>query len=607
MIDERKIRLPVFDRFRGGNVGDTPEKGFGEDFDNSLEDGFSDGFDNGFSDGFNDDFDDGLSDGFDGTADQSDANAEYEDWNGKEASESSDGGAEQVDAKGRSVDVSLRESLGTLFRAIAKRFGKEGREREAGIPESDASFAESYDNSLDEGLVNDEPFNEDADGTEYAEADYFASGQDGYEGYDDIPLNQERQTFSGDDRDYPARRIPQDVRDDAPFDDRFRDFSEDGFAPDDSGRYYGTEVERNGDFEETSDDDSDENGEYDESEEEGGLFSAIGAAFAKFRRRLPSFRPKLYVTPESVYKPEDDGIEKPTLAADIRRIIEEQNRLGETEQEYDRMRSYIRTVSTDTRLRPEDVRQPENLEEIRAAENELYDLIDMISTSNERQRSMIGVYEPPREEDPYNFRGINDDRQFYTDMEACSFEMGSRYGFESEEKISSARFGSGMERNSFSSHRQINNSQEPDYFGKGYGGYEGSPGDDNGGFSNEFGGRNNGFGNGLGEMDGGFDDDLGDINDGFGNGLGEMDGGFDDDLGDINDGFGNAPGEKSEGFDNRFQTDKGSYSDRNGRRVKVRSRSSENAADSASSGSGLSVRRAERATGRGTSHRRGRR
>ena len=155
----------------------------------------------------------------------------------------------------------------------------------------------------------------------------------------------------------------------------------------------------------------------------------------ELRRRLPSFKPKVYTIPEPNYEPMDDHIKSPTLVADIERYIARETDLGETQTEYDRMRDFIRTVSTDVKLTSEELRAPENLHQVYAAESELFDLIDEIGRRNEEQRGRIGMYDAPPEQDPYNYRGINDERQNYADIEVATFSMQPRLDFESERKI----------------------------------------------------------------------------------------------------------------------------------------------------------------------------
>ena len=167
----------------------------------------------------------------------------------------------------------------------------------------------------------------------------------------------------------------------------------------------------------------------------GQLLAAMGHSWRKFRRRLPSFKPKVYTVPVPDYQPEEDGIQAPSLVSDIEKIIRKQSQLGEVEREYEEMRSYIRSVDVNAAPRREEIPPPENIHEVREAENELFDMIRQIDVQNEQQRSRIGIYDAPPEEDPYNYRGINDNRQSYDDIEDASFDMRPRLSFESEQRI----------------------------------------------------------------------------------------------------------------------------------------------------------------------------
>lgn len=170
------------------------------------------------------------------------------------------------------------------------------------------------------------------------------------------------------------------------------------------------------------------------------IMGAVRARIEQFRRRLPSFKPKVYEVPEVSYNEKEDKLAKsPSLMADVERYINSQNDLREVSQEYDQMRQYIQSVNTDVRLRRSDIAPPENIHEVYSAQNELFDMINSIGMQNEEQRRRIGVYAPREEEDPYNYRGINDVRQNYTDMESASFSMSHGIDFESEEKISPDR------------------------------------------------------------------------------------------------------------------------------------------------------------------------
>ncbi len=173
--------------------------------------------------------------------------------------------------------------------------------------------------------------------------------------------------------------------------------------------------------------------------QDSGVMADLMARLKAFRKRLPSFKPKVYTIPEPAYEPAEDNIKSPTLAADIERYIEAQRYLGETEEEYNEMRRFISTVSTEARLTHEEIRAPYNIREVYAAENELFDLIDQISAQNEQQRGRIGVYEEAPEQDPYNYRGINDERQNYADIEATTFSMRPDVSFETEQKLDNSR------------------------------------------------------------------------------------------------------------------------------------------------------------------------
>ena len=339
----------------------------------------NDGFDDDF-DEINDDFDDGFSDS---PAD--------------EPSDAEQAGTRRMSADGNAGwgrrtkrNAGFGEKMAALSGSLASRFGSllhgDGKPAgNAGMDRSDASFAGHYDSALDEGLITDS-------------------------GAEQMNASSSRRRENMDDR----REYADDRRENMEYRREYAD-DRDGQASE---------------------------GPAGEEEMTGGLMAALGAAlgkaFGNISRRLPGFRPKVYVPAEPVYRPEDDGIGSPTLSSDIRRMLEEQSRPGETEQEYDRMRSYISSVSTDTRIRPGDIRTPEKMEEVRAVQSEIDDLIHLISTTNEQQRSRIGVYDPPPEEDPYNYRGINDERQNYPEMDFASFEMAPSYGFETERKIDPA-------------------------------------------------------------------------------------------------------------------------------------------------------------------------
>lgn len=209
------------------------------------------------------------------------------------------------------------------------------------------------------------------------------------------------------------------------------------------------------------------------------IMRAVRARIRQFGRRLPSFKPKVYTIPASTYDPIDDNIKSPSLMADVEEYIRQKSCLGPVELEYDEVRDYISAVNTEVRLSPEDIRPPENIREVRSAENELFDLIDQISAQNERQRRQIGVYAAPPEEDPYNYRGINDARQNYTDIEASSFSMQPRVSFESEQKIDPNR--SAVEQEYY--HRLRELEAQNQVFGEGF---EDDFDDDLGGGSNPY-------------------------------------------------------------------------------------------------------------------------
>ena len=430
---ERKIGLPDFDRFC--NVED------GADLGNRFDDGFDDGFDDDFSDDFGggsaDDPDDGRNKGFDEPTDEEfhDGTVFFDD--SVRVSDQSGGEAESDWRSGPRAGrekADLKDAFAALFRSIADRFTGKGKHvRATGLDGSDASFASEFDSAVDEGFAappSDPDYPPDAYGEPFPEAGGTPDAPFRDEVAEEyrLPPQEERQQpcYDGEYAQAPFSAAPQESYDLLPDDGDF--MPEQGREAWDNAPDEG-EIESPDGVEEALPPDG----------SAGGVFAALADALRKFCRRLPSFRPKVYVPPEPDYHPEDDGIGTPSLASDITRLLEEQNKPGETEQEYDRMRQYISTVSTDTRIRPGDIRQPDNIEEVRAAEDELYSLIASISDTNEQQRRKIGVYEKPPEEDPYNYRGINDDRQYFTDMEAYSFNMNSRYGFESEEKVDPRR------------------------------------------------------------------------------------------------------------------------------------------------------------------------
>ena len=164
------------------------------------------------------------------------------------------------------------------------------------------------------------------------------------------------------------------------------------------------------------------------------IVGAIRAMLARYGKRLPSFKPKVYTIPESTYEPIDDNIKSPSLIADIEEYIRKESDFGDLQIEYDDMRNYISSMSTDAKLTSEEIIPPKNIREVHAAESELFSLIDQISSRNEQQRRQIGVY-AASEEDPYSYRGINNDRQNYIDIDASSFSIRPSISFESEQKI----------------------------------------------------------------------------------------------------------------------------------------------------------------------------
>ena len=164
------------------------------------------------------------------------------------------------------------------------------------------------------------------------------------------------------------------------------------------------------------------------------IVGAIRAMLARYGKQLPSFKPKVYTIPESTYEPIDDNIKSPSLIADIEEYIRKESDFGDLQIEYDDMRNYISSMSTDAKLTSEEIIPPKNIREVHAAESELFSLIDQISSRNEQQRRQIGVY-AASEEDPYNYRGINNDRQNYIDIDASSFSIRPSISFESEQKI----------------------------------------------------------------------------------------------------------------------------------------------------------------------------
>lgn len=493
------MRLPDFSRF-----GRRENRGAQENFSDGFDDGFSDDSDSGGdreipdhpSEGYPMEFNDGfslLSDDFDDFDDFNDFN-DFNDAPGYDGARRGMDGGSKIDDSRHGSKTDLKAAFTALFQAVSGRFsGREKSVRDAGVDGSDSMFADGFDSAVDDG------FEPEQDSYPEANRD-LRDPEPAYHGEPGVlseapPVSFDNEPYGGNEydgmSDFPS------------------EFSDLGYSDPDS--------EVNHEEDEGSDPDGSSSGRIDEGEAstEGtmhGVFAAMGAAFSKFRRRLPGFRPKVYVLPEPEYTPEDDGIGTPTLASDIKKILEEQNKPGETEQEYERMRNYISEVSTDARIRPGDIKAPENIGEVRAAEGELYSLIDAMIYTNEQQRSRIGVYEAPPEEDPYNFRGINNDRQYYSDMEVYSFDMQTRYGFESEEKIDPGRKYAELEY----SERYYDTlpeptGQEPEYadnrrFSDGaagdYSDSEGTPPHD--GFSY------NAASDGLSDEEFGLDDDFGD-------------------------------------------------------------------------------------------------
>lgn len=214
------------------------------------------------------------------------------------------------------------------------------------------------------------------------------------------------------------------------------------YQPYDSGMQSADDVYTS--FEQTSENSEDMPPAYDEEQpvhRPHDIMGAVKARIEQFRRRLPSFKPKEYSVPEPSYKENyDDSIRSPSLVADIEKIIRKQSDLGDVSREYEEMRQYIHSVDENAaRLPRYQITPPENIHEVYSAQNELFDMIYQIGAENEQQRSRIGVYERPQEEDPYNYRGINDERQNYTDVEADSFSMSPSMDFESENKVSFER------------------------------------------------------------------------------------------------------------------------------------------------------------------------
>ena len=544
------------------DFNDDSGNGMSNDFNYGFNDGFNDGFDDDFNDdsenGMSNDFNDGFNDGFD------------DDFNDDSGEVMSDSIAAQPEYSDSSQDfktigerqsrekVDLKAAFATLFKAISDRFtGKSKPSLETAVDTSDVSFASAFDSAVDEGFAlppeeTDNSFTESYDSYSDKQDD---SQEQSPSCYDEEfrPPADESGRYSFGDRDsessidddrgtdyYNGRyndrgNYPDISRNDSGSDDSAdrEEFSEyDDFSANSLPDNTTTDTEYSSDELSPQDDRTEPKGTA------GGVFAAISDALRQFRRRLPSFRPKVYIPPEPKYSPEQDGIGTPTIASDIRRILEEQNKPGETEREYDQMRRYISTVSTDTRIRPGDIKPPENIAEVRAAEDELYQLIHEISSTNEQQRSRIGVYEKPPEEDPYNYRGINDNRQLYSDMDIYSFNMNSRYGFESEQKVDPDRDRAVME------YDRIYNSavsQQQDDSGMNSGGY--SDGFDDG-FDDDFSSSPGSTPSGdRHDYDEGFNDDF---NEGFND---DFNDGFNDDF---NEGFND---DFNEGFNDDFSDD----------------------------------------------------
>ena len=552
--------MPDFKQFRRRDGG-------GSNLNAGTDAGFSDGFSDGFNDGFDDGFSDGLDDDFTGNFRNSQQDEMPAFYDGADIPAAYSDGAESKPAaapeKGRGSD-DMKAAFTALFKAISDRFTGKGKPtRDAAVDGSDFSFANEFDSAVDEGFALPQDTEEQAAAPR---EDIQPAGGEPHRddsGISQTAAAQPEEAFRQ--NGFPRREYDDDFRDD--FSDSQHGWNgfEDGyniFDFPDGGGYDGFDENagfgEDGEYDEDSifaayGDDSDidypiSGGETSPEQETGGLFAALADALKKFRRRLPSFRPKVYVLPEPEYRPEQDGIGTPTLASDINRIIKQQNKPGETEREYNRMRSYIRKVSTDASIHPGDIKPPENLDELRAAENELYHLIDSISDTNEQQRRRIGVYEKPPEEDPYNYRGINNDRQLYTDMESYSFNMNSRYGFESEEKVDPGRKAAEMEYSRV--YDQAIAGAFSDYVP------DSPPADASGdGFSDGF----------DDDFDGGLDDDFesAPVDTGYDSGGGGFGDGFDDDLGDLSDGFGSVADmpDQSEGVRLRRRYDDNSGKD----------------------------------------------
>ena len=112
-------------------------------------------------------------------------------------------------------------------------------------------------------------------------------------------------------------------------------------------------------------------------------------------------------------------------------------------------------------------------------------------------------------------------------MDAFSFDINSRYGFESEHKVDPGRKAAEMEYDRVYNQAISGQYNAPDR---------------------------------SGDLSDGFDDDLGDLSDGFDDDLGGMSDGFDGDLGDLNDGFGS--GRRYENPDDNASYREGFVNDR---------------------------------------------
>ena len=562
--------MPDFNKFRTLFSG----KDSGKENGNHSGDSFTEGFDDDFGGGFDDDFGSASYDETNGYAGDDRLLFSDREETSDETFAAADGGpSPQRPERPKKTDI--RSRIASRFKTITDLFTGNGKTaRSAGVDGSDISFASEYDHAVDSGIASppeeqffDDDFSSPQDGQFFD--DGFSSTQENPAFEDRISSPQEKQFF---DDGFSPRQ------DGAFFEDRFssetnerhdgdraefpaggNDFGDaPAFRESESADSFGetgypyadSANDPTEDPYDTPPEKKSSDGEKPPEGSASGVFAAIAHAFKKFRRRLPSFRPKVYVPPEPEYHPEQDGIGDLTLASDIRKILDEQNKSGETEQEYNRMLRYVNSVSTDTRIRPGDIKQPENMGEVLDAQNELYSLINEISRTNEYQRSRIGVYEARPEEDPYNYRGINNDRQCYADMDQYSFDMDSRYGFESEKKVDTARghavtnYGNAF--GSTASQQPYRNAGYPDGYPDGYGDDGSRP---SGGFSDGF---NDGFDDGF---DDGFSDGFSDefdegMDDRFSGGSGSVrqnSGGFGDGFDDgLDDGFDDG---FSDGFD----------------------------------------------------------